>query len=95
MANKKTILHKKKRLFSFNNVIVICYILTFVNFFTNLFQMKEFTNTLHKTLEVKGKELNQFRETYGLQIRADVGSEKKEEATSKRSERQPNILAGV
>ncbi|KAH9513896.1 Prefoldin subunit 2 [Bulinus truncatus] len=63
---------------------------------TNREKMKEFTETLRGSLEAKGKELNLFRETHGIQIKADdTKEEKRAEAPQKSGERQANILANV
>lgn len=54
--------------------------------------MKEYTASLKTNLEEKGKELNKFRETHGIQFKVDDGKDDKEQDTSK-SDRQANILA--
>ncbi|XP_059144036.1 prefoldin subunit 2-like [Physella acuta] len=60
---------------------------------TNREKMKEYTDSLRTNLETKGKELNQFRETHGIQIKAD--DSKDEKPAPKSGDRQANILASV
>ncbi|RUS79820.1 hypothetical protein EGW08_012419 [Elysia chlorotica] len=63
---------------------------------SNREKMKEFVASLKTSLENKGKEINQFRETHGIQIKGDEAKDDKEvESSSKGGERQANILANV
>ncbi|CAL1527676.1 unnamed protein product [Lymnaea stagnalis] len=63
---------------------------------TNREKMKEYIESLRNSLEAKGKELNQFRETHGIQIKADDSrDEKQADTASKGGDRQANILANV
>jgi prefoldin subunit 2 len=61
---------------------------------SNRDKMKGYRDTLQNSLESKGKELNKFREMYGIQFQAD-NDEKKDKPAPKAGERQPNILASV
>ncbi|GFO18320.1 prefoldin subunit 2-like [Plakobranchus ocellatus] len=63
---------------------------------SNREKMKEFVASLKTNLEAKGKEINQFRETHGIQIKGDESKDDKGmESSSKGGERQANILANV
>ncbi|KAI8797144.1 prefoldin subunit 2 [Biomphalaria glabrata] len=63
---------------------------------SNREKMKEYTESIRSSLEAKGKELNQFRETHGIQFKADDSKEeKRSDSSQKPGDRQANILANV
>ncbi|KAI8785394.1 prefoldin subunit 2 [Biomphalaria glabrata] len=63
---------------------------------SNREKMKEYTESIRCSLEAKGKELNQFRETHGIQFKADDSKEEKRSDLSQTpGDRQANILANV
>ncbi|KAK6959454.1 prefoldin subunit 2 [Biomphalaria glabrata] len=63
---------------------------------SNREKMKEYTESIRSSLEAKGKELNQFRETHGIQFKADDSKEeKRSDSSQKPGDRQANILAKV
>lgn len=79
--------------FQFDIAKVASMFLPTFNSCTFFHKMKEYTDSLRTNLETKGKELNQFRETHGIQIKAD--DSKDEKPAPKSGDRQANILASV